>query len=52
MVQMHKAPISKLKYTIGVLSLIFVVIGWVGTNFLTNVLLSKCANILYSNAFL
>ena len=41
--QIHKAPVSKLKYAIGVLSLVFVVIGWVGTNFLTNVHGSNCS---------
>lgn len=36
-ITVHEAPKSRLKYAIGVVALIFVVIGWVGTNLLTNV---------------
>lgn len=39
-ITVHEKSNSRLKYAIGVVALIFVVIGWVGTNLLTNVLLS------------
>jgi hypothetical protein len=40
----QEQPKSRLKYAIGVVALVFVVIGWVGTNLLTNVCL---ANVLF-----
>lgn len=37
-ITVHEKSNSRLKYAIGVVALIFVVIGWVGTNLLTNVI--------------